>query len=364
ETYDGSSALNVYITEIGVYVDGLSKCAENEAEAGMYELEISETLDFGFYVGYMYSVEFEVENQSFSMGVSGLDSIVGGSPRSDILYYYDLYNGEYYRNLGDLEGLLYDGVMFFGIEGNFNMSAFSNLFLGAVMLTDGVDEVLAQLSSGNVNVNESYFYEENHRLYYQLYADDANEEYIQASFDIDNIAADNYSLYFYGYKTSEDFDSLFYLYYSDSDFELFNMTKLGLSYAQILPELKHVDKYVINITDNDEMENGVVRGYIDDFSLEYIGSSGFTLIPQELLYLMIILIVLIVPTLAISQAIESRTGKKGMGKRALLPIFMMMTIVLFIVELIDTWLFIIFIATFLGLFLIQNRDSIKERVKR
>ena len=101
----------------------------------------------------------------------------------------------------------------------------------------------------------------------------------------------------------------------------------------ILPQQQIIKSFTILITDNNNNDYyGNSEGYISSIKLIYYPDIELTILTLSLVEIMIPLIVLLIPTLAISSVY---------GKKAIIPMLILMTLICFISNLINVEIFFI-----------------------
>jgi len=221
------------------------------------------------------------------------------------------------------------------------------------ILKKGINIYRPTFTYANVNISENYFYVSNNRLYFTHYANENDTlEYIQVKFNIDNVYAINRSINFktYFYGISEAYFINNYVSQTDSIFFL----RLGYEIINmILPQQQIIKSFTILITDNDNNDYyGNSEGYISSIKLIYYPDIELTILTLSLIEIMIPLIIIIVPTIAISSVY---------GKKAILPMLMLMSIICFATNIIPIEIFfIIIIALGCGMFLEYKKE--KEKI--
>ena len=235
------------------------------------------------------------------------------------------------------------GLTYLKIWMYYNFS-FTNISIDGVKLNDGTNDFPLDFVSGGVDISESYFYVVGNRLYFNLNTNDANLEFIQAGFNIDDLITENYSISFWSDVFGASSCNV-RLNYTDDTSSFFEFPTRATHTSIILPQEREIDNFIILITDNDKISTGSTTGYIRDVSFISFTDITVTIATLSLLTVLIPLIVLIVPTVAM---------KMKFGKSAVIPMFLLMSVVAFATELIPIWLFfIIMIAS--GVFLVSKK---------
>jgi len=237
-------------------------------------------------------------------------------------------------------------VFFFSGNGN-NLY---NIDIEGNKLTNGVNEYFGQYERGvQTNLDINYFYvDDNNKLQFTLTTSLGSTEYIQATFDIPNLDSTDRAISFRGDIIDKAF-GYFYVDYlvgaSQFDIPIFEKTTRA-----ILPNNKTIDNFIVLITDNDvDSIIGITTGYVSQPKLLAISSIRLPIITAGLIEMMIPMIMIIVPTLLISKGF----GKEG--KKLIIPLFFIFSLITAITLIIPIWIFFIIIFG-TGLFLARNRE--------
>lgn len=209
--------------------------------------------------------------------------------------------------------------------------------ISGVKMNDGISNFIPDFYYESVNIDESYFYvDSSNKLQFSLIADDNNTEWIELRFDILFRATENRSIQF---KSNIDGISTGYVHLAYWGFAITNIyfptyLKTTTSY---LPQGYVIFTMSIIISDQDITWYDNCNGYITNLKLLYT-PGGF--IPIDILYfdisglvvVLIPLIILLAPTLALSIKF---------GKKIILPMFIFMSLLCAITNLIPIWLFFV-----------------------
>lgn len=151
----------------------------------------------------------------------------------------------------------------------------------------------------NVDVNNSYFYVYNSRLYYKFYAlNNSLSESIQATFDVQNINTQYYSIAFSCLKHQVYCSSINYVVFTDVS--LYYESDVFLkSVSSILPQDKVLTAFTIIVDDNENDFNGYDYGYISDISLIYYPDIDTTITILSLTDVLPLLVLLVVVPLVL-----------------------------------------------------------------
>ena len=226
----------------------------------------------------------------------------------------------------------------------YNNFSFSSISIDGVKLNEGLNSHPLIYNSGSVDGNNSYFYVSGDRLNFNLITNDNNLEYIQASFNIDNLITENYSVSFRSDVFGASSCNL-RLSYTDSTSSFIEFPTYATHTSIILPQEKEIGEVIVLITDNDLLNEGSTTGYIRSISFINFRDITTTIITLSLLTVIIPLIVLLIPTFAMY-------GK--FGKSAIIPMFLLMSIVCFATNLIPVWLFFLIIVASGGIIVSQK----------
>ena len=319
-----------FVEYIGVYINGSSKA--NEFGYIAFDLETAE----GFEGDWKFT-----EHNLFTISASGIFTIgvSAGKGYFEDYFYSTLINEKQYYNDEALFNLFFveqetsygQPFIIIYLEQDNSFENLTLLHIEGVKLTEGTNEYWLEFSFGNVDINESYFYVENNRLYFNLDTDDGDLEYIQASFDINNEFAENRSVSFKS-KLLGDSRGFLRVNHTDATSTLLEIPSRATTSSVILAQDKVIGEFVIIITDLDLINTGATSGYIYNIKLIYFPDIGITITTLSLLDIIVPLMMLIVPTFALY---------KRFGEGAIIPTFILMTIICFITNMIPAWLFVV-----------------------
>ncbi len=199
-------------------------------------------------------------------------------------------------------------------------------------LYEGINEYLMNFTYNNkINKQESYFYALNNRLYFKFRSNGSIHESMRAYFIINNLACYNASISFSGNYNSSLFN-IFAVKYTDSTIEPIWINNFLTSYSWVLDQSKTITSLSLNITDSDYSENFWTVGWISPIRFNFLPSPDITITTISLLAILVPLLIILVPTFAIS---------KKLGKKSVFIIFLFLTLICAITNLIPAWIFFI-----------------------
>jgi len=223
---------------------------------------------------------------------------------------------------------------------------FNYILISSVNLIEGINSYNMIFDYDNVNIDENYFWvDSNNRLQFKLNVNDTNLEYIQATFNIIDIITENRSISFISNINGES-KGFFSLDYSDDTINLFEFPYYMTSTKIILPQTKTIETFTILITDNDLDDNDVCTGFISSISLIYDPDISLVIFTLNLLEIIVPLIVMLLPSLVM---------RKRFGITGVIIMFILMSLICVISNLIPVWLFFIIAFGSIG-FLIMKKQ--------
>jgi len=332
---------NIDLYDIGVYDNGLT--VSDDFCCYSIPLNIS-SWNFNEYNLFDISINGVINCSLTASQYIGLESNLINSQ-----YYYN--DSTIFRNIYTESGYSLVNPSFqLYFYGTLNISTITITSIsvsGACVIQEG-NVYFLEFDYGNVDIQNNFFYVDTiGRLRYNLTTNENNTEYIQASFDIDDISTNNRFVSFrallYGLATGT-----FRMQYSATS-EIIILDQLDRSYTQLLTEGLTLDKFVILITDDNELYTESTTGYFRNLVLRY-SISDTTAISLVLIEMLVPLIILLIPSIAISNTY---------GRNLLVPVFLLCSIICVVSLLIPTWLF--FIIGFNSLlFIISKKDDLVE----
>lgn len=218
-----------------------------------------------------------------------------------------------------------------------------------VSLTESTNKYWLELSYSGVDINESYFYaDNNNKLQFSLTTNDTDTEYIQATFNISDVSSTDRAISFRGYRLNKAY-GYFVVNYSIG-ISTIDIPIIEKTTRTIIPTNKTIESLIVLITDNDQdIILGTTTGYISRPRLIAITAIGLPIITAGLLEMMIPLLMILIPTLLISKGF----GKEG--KKLIIPLFLMFSLIITATLIIPVWIFFIIIFG-TGLFLARNKE--------
>ncbi len=346
--YDPNREMIVYLDNIGVYSNGTSL----SNEVGFRQIDLDQFLFHDYWEFKNYSLLYldlegfigvYLTDWYFYVGYGNIEQLI---PTRQFNGLGEVFNVADQTHDGN--DYIYTPKLWLEFYGQIENSTEINV--NGIVLTDGTNDYTMEFTSGNVRINESYFYvDSSNRLQYQIYFNDTNTEYIQIAFDVPNIYTDNYTNSFSSFQYGYGYG--YYGYeFDDSNVQAFPFSTSYTKKSYYLTNHKTIDQLTILITDNNLFNIGNGHGYIDDITFTYLTNVSFTLTTLSLLSVLIVIIMMFVPALLVSLRYE---------RKYLLPMLLLMTIVSYASALIPVWLMFIFIFGFIGILFIQ-KDEVKE----
>ncbi len=349
------------INYIGVYaIQDVSGdfWAINTNYLGIYQHNVSLCLEYG-YLSYYFGISgFWIFNMYNLFNFNSPDYnrlISGSSPRyiynlAENYLHWDFANQtDFFSNYyGQTNGNNHNNYLYIMPKNTIELANIEFSIDGVILIHDS-NVYFPSFSSDNIDGNESYFYvDDNNKLQFTLIANDTNTEYIQAIFDIPNVVSTDRAISFRGYKTTKAFG------YFVIDY-LAGITTVDIPIIEkttraILPPNKTIDNLIILITDNDQdVILGTTTGYVSQPILLNVLGLGLPIITAGLIEMMIPLLLIIVPTLLISKGF----GKQG--KKLLIPLFLVFSLIATATFIIPVWIFFIIVFG-TSLFLFRNKE--------
>lgn len=230
---------------------------------------------------------------------------------------------------------------------------------GSATLYDDRNYMIEGISlTSNVDTDNSYFYVISNRLYYQITFDDINEEYIKLSFDISNIVNENYQLLYKAYQNCSESSIIkqIKIKHTDASYTNIDIPSYYVSNIEILNQEKTTSQIEFLISDNDLQDNLTISGYFEGFTYNYNEQVSLSLFIDQMLIMLIPIIIILALTFGLSVALKPEKSKDMLNREAFFPIFLISSIIVFVLGFFDTWiLFSIIISAVL--YLITKRGD-------
>jgi len=343
--------VQVYLDSIGIYVNNRS-ITTDFASVGLHVSDhcnwyfnehnllkfnvIGNNIALYLYVAeYTYTLPPGRKNEE----IIGLNNYYG---QSKIINLYNFVYDDYWQ-----DSFIYGGVLWFHFYDTFE---FIEVSIEGVKLNDGTNQYDLEYESSGVDVQNNYFYVENNKLYFTQISDDNDLEFIEATFNIENMLTINYSVRYISVLNGNS-EGHFRISYTDDTSTLFPLKTYISAPDVVLPQDKEINELVILITDNDDDSiQGTTTGYITSIKLIYLPDVSITIITTALFSILIPLLILIIPTFLIYMRL---------GKTAIVPTFLLMSFICFITNLIPLWVFFIILISS-GVFILSKKVFYKE----
>lgn len=213
-----------------------------------------------------------------------------------------------------------------------------------------INKYWLEFSFSNININDNYFYVDNsNNLRFNLLINDTNLEFIQASFNIVDISTNNYYNSFKGNINGNAIGNFRIVYQNTTDIiEIPHYTK---SINTFISQNEIIDKFVVIISDNnDNSKSGfTTSGFISNIRLRFASNIDISITTFNLINLIIPLIIILIPTIAISS---------NYGKNLIIPLFVLMSIICVITNIIPIWLFFIIMISILTFIFLRKQEGV------
>lgn len=196
---------------------------------------------------------------------------------------------------------------------------------------------VGNFNSLNVNVTQSYFEVIDNYLYFEMYCDDSNEEYIELSFDIINVNNENYQMLYSTYLNTSYLENCYIrLQNSDLSSTILYISQYYDSNVEILNQDKITSKIYFHISDDDMLLNNTIAGYIESFIFNYAESILIDIFIEYMLIGLIPIIIIIAISFTIAYVFR-KNEKDIVNKDLFFPIFLIVSFIVFIFGFFDLW---------------------------
>jgi len=309
------------IDNIGVYYNGISQTPE--LAYAVYNIAQTWNTQIN-------NLLFLKANGSFNIGLVEGSYTVGMS-MTEFRSMRNYYNEVHTINGYDSDTTIANITFVFTLQNHyFNISTFK---IDGVILKQGVIEYNLEFEHSGVDIDDSYFYVSNNRLYFLHIADDTNLEYIQATFNINDVNSSDYA---FSFRSDMDNNAYGYIRINYTDISQILPIPYTLTTTRfLLSQDNTVRDIIVLITDKDNnVITGLTSGYIYNVELIDVIDIDVSVITESLLNMMIPLIIILVPTFLFSSRF---------GKQVIVPLFILFSLVLTISTLIPYWLFFIIV---------------------
>lgn len=271
---------------------------------------------------------------------------------AEITPFQDYNNISTFENVYDKtiesNGYITDNASFiFTVNGS--LFSVSEFLIEGVILNEGSNEYSLLFTHNNVSINDNYFFvDNNHRLrFIHTTIENDTTEFIQGIFNINDFSTNDFGLSFRSQIDNKAIGNFSINYPTDSD--TFQLSITSSTQRKELTQGLNAQLFTILISDNNI--TGITNGFISHITFLPLTNVVNTLLIFSLLTMLIPIIIILIPTIALRELY---------GSSFVIPIFLLMSFILFLGGLIPIWLiFIIMVSS--SLFIIkQNRQSIFE----
>lgn len=340
-TYADTDSCNVQVDFIGIYINGESITQEFAYQT----VEISESIHWVFNHQNLlnYNVKGNLSIYLFAQNYGGSFiqiSTLKVVDSSDTINVYSLMIGGFNYGIAPLTLYIY----FYGqIEG-------LKIDINGVKLIEGENMYYPTYDYEGIDQHNNYFYVNNdtNSLHFIQTSNDNNLEYIQATFNIQNIQTVNRSISYTSLLTGNANGHL-RVSYTDDMSTLIPLRTYISNPNIVLPQDKMIETLKILITDDDNDNiQGTTIGYISDITLKYMPDIETIILTYALVDVVIPLMIMIIPAFLVYVKL---------GKKSILPMFLLMNLICFITNLIPIWLFFIITFACSGFIIIQARGD-------
>lgn len=333
--------IRYYIDYIGIYDNGLS------------------LVDYGWDFGVSYTginnPTWSYHNNNLiniiSNGTFHFGSIVGAYQKGESLYQiadtqaYDN-NSLFINAYNAYEVDIFSARVIYTVLGSY--FSVSYLKIDGVLLNESTNSYNLVYEHSEINTNESYFYSLNNRLFFNHLANDTNLEYIQANFNISNISTDGYSMSFVSNIQNNAFGFIRANFTTISNLVQFSNVERTTRF--VMTQNQTLTSIIILITDRDiNSISGNTFGYIYNIQLLITADISVSIITTSLIMMIIPLIMIIIPSFAISNRY---------GVETVIPMFILMSLVLVATSIIPVWLFFIILIS-CSVFIGKHRGNLR-----
>lgn len=195
----------------------------------------------------------------------------------------------------------------------------------------------------NIDINQSFFYIQSNRLYFQISYNDTDLEYMKLTFDIENNDNVDYQLLYSSYISSSNssLDNRIQFFCTDGSYIQYDLNAFYSSNIETLNQNKVISEVQILISDNDLQNNFNLTGYIGAFTFNYSGELNISLFVEAILIMLIPLIIILSVSFSLSYVF--RKDNDSLNKSVFFPIFLFTSILVFILGFFDAWILFILI---------------------
>lgn len=344
-------AMTTYLDYVGVYGNGISQATD--LGFGCMSNNLNKT--FNSRKHYLFNIKSVGYFAVLISETNGIDYPTSNYGNNYIITDFNVHNNEsYFENIYTLSDNIFENAcMSIYLNNSYYNNNFNISFLEieGFSLIESVNEYLPKIYiDSTLDKNVSYFYVDNYnRLNYIHNATiGIDYEYLWVWFDIPSMSSNNRSISFYGWTNSTT-PTTFTIACSDYDDNIILLKPTYKYYHYLLKQEKIINGISIAITSY--TENWTSVGFITSFSLKYLPTyTDLTITTLSLLLVIIPLIIILVPSLGFW---------RKFGKIGFILMFLLMSLICVITNLIPVWLFFL-IAFGMSIFIIKEMSKKRE----
>lgn len=340
-----NNRVSYFIDYVGVYNNGTPQVGLNDS-FGLSTILLEGVSNWNYEHNNLFSI---IANGTFHLGAVDGGNYFRGSTllviKNTSIY---VQNETAFFNIYDnfVSEVSIPRLVFTLVSGSFNVSY---LKINGVLLneTGTSNSYHLDFTYGNVDISESYFYVSGNKLRFIHNSNDTNLEFIQARFSIEQVSSSDISVSFNSVIQNNAL-GFFRVNFTDTS-NLIQIGNIERTLRFILSQNLTINDLIILVSDvDDNTVSGSTTGFVDNIKFLITANISASIITDSLINMMIPLIMIIIPTLALSNRY---------GKNIIIPMFLLMSIICLASSLIPVWLFFV-IAISCSLFIIK-RDEIR-----
>lgn len=226
---------------------------------------------------------------------------------------------------------------------------YTSLKVSGITMNHGSDKIIPIYTSNGINTLVSFFYvDSQNRLAFNHIANDTSLEFIQLEFNLITLINTNDRTIIFQSAKNNIAKGFFQIGFDDATNNVLQLPNFISTTSAILTQDKSVDQIIITITDDDiNSLVGLTTGYIKNIVFGFGVNFNITLATLSLLLMLVPLLIILLPTLLIGLRL---------GKESIIPLFLLMSLLCVITEIIPIWLFFI-IAISSSVFILRKKNE-------
>jgi len=327
-----------WLDNLGVYINGNSLISS-----------VSNNNEFGYFEFFTNKTYFSFLHPLFTFnGIGNITFTILDDTSHLILRSIKIYSDITTFNTREKDYFFTSLVSFrLNFNNTFQYTSFKNTGVRAIQ---SEATLIPTFINSGVDSETSFFYvDSNNRLAFIHEADDTNVEFIQISFILFAPINTNDRTIIFQSNKNNIAKGFFQVGFNDDTSNILELPSFFSTTSAVLTQEKIVNQIIITITDDDiNSLVGITTGYISNIVFGFGVNFNITVATLSLLLMLVPLLIILLPTMLIGLRL---------GKESIMPLFLLMSLLCAITEIIPIWLFFV-IAISSSIFILRKKNEV------